>query len=255
MKMNLLLAAALLTLNTLVVNADDITVTTSADGLTETRTSADTTHGWANYKPQTTTITTSPDGNTRSYDSTDYTHGWANSTPDITTFHYSQERPMAIAPVYQDSPAYSAPAPSYSYAPPYSRRDGTPAAAAPTPAPTPTAEMKLERARLVSLSTKVLVKITSNRWKTVTPAYNGDTGTDLIVSGTLTNTNAVAVRVTNMSAAGFDTSNRLVVDGQSSSYTIFKNSLAPGESVNFKEELPDGAKTLRFVKVSPSVTD
>ena len=90
-------------------------------------------------------------------------------------------------------------------------------------------------------SASVVSAITGNRW-------NGDT---LIVSGTLTNTNAVPVRVANLSTAGFDKDQKVVIAG--SDYTIIHNDLTPGETVDFKAALKDGAKQIRFVKVTPNV--
>jgi uncharacterized surface anchored protein len=90
-------------------------------------------------------------------------------------------------------------------------------------------------------SASVVSAITDNRWS----------GDALIVSGTLTNTNAVPVRIANLSTAGFDKDQKMVVAG--SDYTIIYNDLAPGETVNFKVALKDGAKQIRFVKVTPDV--
>jgi hypothetical protein len=42
----------------------------------------------------------------------------------------------------------------------------------------------------------------------------------------------------------------MVIGG--SDYTIVNNNLAPGEAVNFKVGLKDGAKQVKFVKVMPS---
>jgi hypothetical protein len=83
--------------------------------------------------------------------------------------------------------------------------------------------------------------ITSNRW-------SGDT---LIVSGTLKNTNAVPVRIENLSATGFDKNRQKVVEG--SDYTIVHNDLAPGQTVNFEMALKDATRQIKFVKMTPDV--
>ena len=90
-------------------------------------------------------------------------------------------------------------------------------------------------------STSVVSAITSNRW---TP----DT---LVVSGTLTNTTAVAVKIANISAAGFNKNEEAVVE--SSENTIVHNDLAPGETVAFTVTLKDDTKQIRFVKVKSYV--
>jgi hypothetical protein len=78
--------------------------------------------------------------------------------------------------------------------------------------------------------TNVISAITSNRWTTDA----------LIVSGTLTNTSTVAVRITGIDARGFNQDQKMVVGG--SDYTIVNNDLAPGEVVSFKVALKDAAK-------------
>ena len=90
-------------------------------------------------------------------------------------------------------------------------------------------------------STSIVSAITSNRWS----------GEALIVSGTLKNTNAVPVRIENLSATGFDKNRKRVIEG--SDYTIVHNDLAAGETVNFKVVLKDGTKQIKFVKVTPEV--
>jgi hypothetical protein len=91
-------------------------------------------------------------------------------------------------------------------------------------------------------STSMVSAITSNRWS----------GDELIVSGTLKNTNAVPVRIENLSAAGFDKVQKRVIEG--SDYTMVHNDLAAGETVRFEVKLKDGAKQIRFIKVTPEVT-
>jgi hypothetical protein len=90
-------------------------------------------------------------------------------------------------------------------------------------------------------STSVVSAITSNQWS----------GDALIVLGTLKNTNAVPVRIENLSSAGFDKDQKRVIE--SSDYTIVHNDLAAGETVNFQVSLKDGTKQIRFVKVTPEV--
>ena len=90
-------------------------------------------------------------------------------------------------------------------------------------------------------STSMVSAITSNRWS----------GDALIVSGTLKNTNAVPVRIANLSATGFDKNQTMVIEG--SDYTIVHNDLAAGETVNFQASLKDGTKQIRFVKVTSEV--
>jgi hypothetical protein len=86
----------------------------------------------------------------------------------------------------------------------------------------------------------VVPSITGNRW----------TPDALIVSGTLTNTSAVAVKITGIDAKGFNESQKMVIGG--SDFTIVHNDLAPGETVNFKVALKDTTKQVKFVKVTPS---
>jgi hypothetical protein len=90
--------------------------------------------------------------------------------------------------------------------------------------------------------TKVVAAITENRWK-------GDT---LVVSGTLTNSSAVAVLVTSIGAKEFNQDQEMVVWG--SDFTIDHDELAPGDVVNFKVALKDGTKQVKFVKVLPTWT-
>ena len=90
-------------------------------------------------------------------------------------------------------------------------------------------------------STSVTCAITNNSWS----------GGALIVSGTLTNTNAVPVTIAKISTTGFDKKRKPVIAG--SDYTMVHNDLAPGETVNFKVALKDGTKKIRFVKVTPNV--
>jgi hypothetical protein len=91
-----------------------------------------------------------------------------------------------------------------------------------------------------SLPTNVVSVITGNRW----------TSDSLIVSGTLTNTSTVAVKITGIDANGFSQDKKVIVRG--SDYTIVHNDLAPGEAVNFKIALKDNTKQVKFVKVAPS---
>jgi hypothetical protein len=76
----------------------DVTVTTSADGLSTTYTSKD----QSSYDSTTSTRTQSADGKTVTYDDTDYTHGWKNATPSSTIYHYAREasaaNPTSIVP-------------------------------------------------------------------------------------------------------------------------------------------------------------
>jgi hypothetical protein len=120
---------------------------------------------------------------------------------------------------------------------------------APTPQPTVAAASTPERTVTAASipafemirSTSMVSAITSNRWS----------GDALIVSGTLKNTNAVPVRIENLSATGFDKNRKRVIEG--SDYTIVHHDLAAGETVNFKVTLKDGTKQIRFVKVTPEV--
>jgi hypothetical protein len=115
----------------------------------------------------------------------------------------------------------------------------------PTVAPANTPEPTVTAASIPAFemirSTSMVSAITSNRWS----------GDALIVSGTLQNTNAVPVRIENLSATGFDKNQKRVIEG--SDYTIVHNDLAAGETVNFKVELKDGTKQIKFVKVTPEV--
>jgi hypothetical protein len=228
-KMNaqILTLLAALTVVVTVCKADntEVTVTTSADGRTRSVTSADDTHGWANYSPYTYTVTESPDGNTRTYDGTDYSHGWKNYSPDKLTVHYDQDTPASI------------PSPNRIV----SRRDqqASQRYAQPVPAFVVTSAPVLAIKTLPSES--VLSFIKSNRWM----------DSALIVGGTLTNTNAVPVKITNISATGFNGDQKPVIEG--SEFTIMRDELAPGETVNFKVALKDDTKQIKFVKVRPYV--
>ena len=171
-----------------------------------------------------TTVTTSSDGKSRTAISADYTHGWGKYSLDKSTLPYNQEAPAAtpsqnsvVSP--NSRPAERAP-----------QLDARPAS---TPAPVSVIEMLPPKS--------VVSAINSNRW----------TGTALIVAGTLTNTNAVPVRITKISATGFNKNKKAVIDG--SDFTIMHNELAPGETVNFKVALKDDAKQVKFVKVTPYV--
>jgi hypothetical protein len=90
-------------------------------------------------------------------------------------------------------------------------------------------------------STSMVSAITSNRWS----------GDALIVSGTLKNTNAVSVRIANLSATGFDKDRKKVIEG--SDYTIVHNDLAAGETIYFEMALKDARRQIKFVKVTPDV--
>jgi hypothetical protein len=67
----------------------------------------------------------------------------------------------------------------------------------------------------------------------------------------VTNTNAVPVKIANISATGFNGDQKPVIDG--SDFTIVRDELAPGETVNFKLALKDDTKQIKFVKVRPFV--
>jgi hypothetical protein len=90
--------------------------------------------------------------------------------------------------------------------------------------------------------TNVISAITGDRW----------TSESLIVSGTLTNSSAVAVQITGIDAIGFNKDQKIVTRG--SDFTIFNSDMAPGEVVNFKVELKDDAKQVKFVQVFPTWT-
>ena len=94
----------------------------------------------------------------------------------------------------------------------------------------------------VGIPTNVVSSITKNRW----------TADSLIVSGTLTNSSAVAVQITGIDAKGFNKDQKMVT--RRSDFTIFHNDLAPGEVVNFKVALKDDAKQVKFVQVVPTWT-
>jgi hypothetical protein len=171
-----------------------------------------------------TTATTSSDGKSRTAISGDYTHAWGKYSLDKSTLPYNQEAPAATPSQNSVGSPYSSPAEP---APQLYARP------APTPAPVSSMEM-LPPKSVVSV-------INSNRW----------TAAALIVAGTLTNTNAVPVRITKISATGFNRNKKAVIDG--SDFTIVHNELAPGETVNFKVALKDDAKQVKFVKVTPYV--
>lgn len=100
----------------------------------------------------------------------------------------------------------------------------------------------VETAPAVALPpTNVVSAITTNRW----------TADSLIVSGTLTNKSTVAVLIKGIEAKGFDQHQKTV--GEGSDFTIFHDDLGPGEVVNFKVELEDKTKQIKFVKVTPHV--
>jgi hypothetical protein len=111
-----------------------------------------------------------------------------------------------------------------------------------TPAPTPETQSAPASVPVAEPlpGTNVVSAITGNRW----------TPDALIVSGTLTNTSAVAVLITGIDAKGFNQDQKMVIEG--SDFTIVHNDLAPGEVVNFKIALKDGTKQVKFVKVLPS---
>jgi hypothetical protein len=173
------------------------------------------------------TVTTSADGKSRAAISGAYTHAWGKYSLDKSTLPSNQEATAAT------------PSPNSLVSPvsPYS----PPAEAAPQlyarPAVTNAAVSSMEM-----LPPKNVVSvINSNRW----------TASALIVTGSLTNTNAVPVRITKISATGFNKNKKAVIDG--SDFTIVHDELAPGETVNFKVALKDDAKQVRFVKVTPYV--
>ena len=171
-----------------------------------------------------TTVTTSSDGKSRTATSADYTHGWGKYSLDMLSPPYNQEAPAATPSqnsVVSPNSRPAEPAPQL-YAPP-----------APTPAPVSVIEMLPPK--------NVVSAINSNRW----------TANALIVTGTLTNPNAVPVRITKITTTGFNKNKKAVIEG--SDFTIMHNELAPGETVNFKVALKDDAKQVKFVKVTPYV--
>jgi hypothetical protein len=169
------------------------------------------------------TVTTSSDGKSSPATSADYAHAWGKYSLDKSTLH-NQEAPAATPSQNSVGSPDSRPAES---APQLYARP------APTPAPVSSMEMLLPKS--------VVSAINSNRW----------TANALIVTGTLTNTNAVPVRITKISATGFNKNKKAVIDG--SDFTIMHNDLAPGETVKFKVALKDYAKQLKFVKVTPYI--
>ena len=172
-----------------------------------------------------TTVTPSSDGKSRTAISGGYTpHAWGKYSLDKSTLLYNQEAPAATPSqnsVVSPNSRPAEPAPQL-YAPP-----------AATPAPVSSMEMLPPK--------NVVSAINSNRW----------TANALIVTGTLTNTNAVPVRITKISATGFNKNKKAVIEG--SDFTIMHNEIAPGETVNFKVALKDDAKQVKFVKVTPYV--
>jgi hypothetical protein len=109
-------------------------------------------------------------------------------------------------------------------------------------APTPTPSPETKTAPAAPPATTVVSAITGNRW----------TAEALIVSGTLTNSSAVAVQITGIDAKGFNRDQEMVTRG--SDFTIVHDDLAPGEVVNFKVALKDDTKQVKFVKVLPTWT-
>jgi hypothetical protein len=94
-------------------------------------------------------------------------------------------------------------------------------------------------------ATKLVVQLTNNHW------------TDdkvLIVTGTLTNTTAVPVKITQIIATGFDQQRNVVagspVSSQAASYTIGNAEIAAGAAVDFEVALSDAEKVIRFVKTT-----
>ena len=169
------------------------------------------------------TVTTSSVGKSRTATSAD---AWGKYSLDKLTLHYNQEAPAATPSqngVVDPNSRPVDPAPQL-----YARPASTP-----IPAPVSGIEM-LPPASVVST-------INSNRWTT----------TALIVAGTLTNRNAVPVRITKISATGFNKNKKAVIEG--SDFTIMHNELAPGETVNFEVALKDDAKQVKFVRVTPYV--
>jgi hypothetical protein len=170
------------------------------------------------------TVTTSSDGKNRATISGDYTHAWGKYSLDKSTLPYNQEAPAATPAqniVVSPNSRPAEPAPQL-YARPAS-----------TPAPVSSMEMLPPK--------NVVSAINGNRW----------TANALIVTGTLTNTNAVPVRITKISATGFNKNKKAVIEG--SDFTIMHDELAPGETVNFKVALKDDAKQVKFLKVTPYV--
>ena len=102
----------------------------------------------------------------------------------------------------------------------------------PTPAPTPETQYAPASVPVYETrpSTNVVSEITKIRW----------TANALIVSGTLTNSSEVAVQITGIYSKGFNKDQKMVTED--SAFTIVHNDLAPGEVVNFKVALKDGAK-------------
>jgi hypothetical protein len=163
----------------------------------------------------------------RADDGTNYTPGWGKYNIEKSTLRNNQEGPAATPS--QDSVVYpdSRPDKLAKLAPQLYARPAS------TPAPGSQIEMLPPKS--------VVSSIKSNRW----------TATALIVAGTLTNTNAVPVKITKISATGFNKNRKAVIDG--SDFTITHNELAPGETVNFKVALKDDAKQVKFVKLTPYV--
>lgn len=97
-------------------------------------------------------------------------------------------------------------------------------------------------------ATKLLVQLTDNHWTA---------DRVLIVTGTLTNTNAVPVTITKIMATGFDKQRKVVAGdpgpSQEASYTIRDAEIGAGGAVDFEVDLSDAKKVIRFVKTTPYV--
>jgi hypothetical protein len=95
---------------------------------------------------------------------------------------------------------------------------------------------------------KVKVQFTSNRWTT---------DKVLIATGTLTNNNTTAVRVTQIVATGYDKDRKMVTEDSGlqhpTDYTIENPEIAPGAAVIFKVALSDGKRVIRFVEAKPNL--
>jgi hypothetical protein len=94
----------------------------------------------------------------------------------------------------------------------------------------------------------VVVAFTSNRWTAEK---------FLIATGTFTNTNAVAIRVTKIIATGFDKDRKPITDDSGfqpiANFTIGDPEIAPRATAIFKVALSDPKKIIRFVKAIPYV--
>jgi hypothetical protein len=72
----------------------------------------------------------------------------------------------------------------------------------------------------------------------------------LYVSGTLTNTNTLAIELHSYHLTGLDANGRQVVNSEcDKSGGEFTGSLAPGETTTFRVELIDAKKEIRLLKV------